>query len=155
MAAVVAMVTWDGVGEPSGWARHPHTNRYRPDGNADQEYFGAAAMDLAKHAAEMLAVADANPIDPMAMLSGGLAAARKSTAKYSRCLDLDGEKVKVMLTLTKLPTRDFYTLSIGKADGGRLDREGTVAVLREAFLPGSFENPSPLGVSRQFVKFAG
>lgn len=37
-AAIAAMDAWDGVGEPSGWHRHPVTGRRRDAGNPATEY---------------------------------------------------------------------------------------------------------------------
>lgn len=36
-AAWRAALTWDGLGEPEGWTRHPTTGRIRPDGTAASE----------------------------------------------------------------------------------------------------------------------
>lgn len=36
--AVDQVGTWDGVGEPTGWHRHPFTGRRRPDGDPAGEY---------------------------------------------------------------------------------------------------------------------
>ena len=38
MVAVATLETWDGVGEPTGWMRHPTTGRRRPDGDPSKEY---------------------------------------------------------------------------------------------------------------------
>lgn len=37
-AALMALETWDGVGEPEGWHRHPDTGRRRENGDPDTEY---------------------------------------------------------------------------------------------------------------------
>src|SRR5262245_24839389 len=37
--ALLAMLTWDGIGEPGyGWHRHLKTGRRRPDGDPTKEY---------------------------------------------------------------------------------------------------------------------
>lgn len=38
MAAVAALIAWNGEGEPSGWMRHPETGRRRPGGDPAGEY---------------------------------------------------------------------------------------------------------------------
>lgn len=35
---LLAMVEWDGKGDPFGWQRHPSTGRRRPDGDPAREY---------------------------------------------------------------------------------------------------------------------
>lgn len=37
-AALAALQTWDGHGEPGGWYRHPATGRRRPDGDPAREF---------------------------------------------------------------------------------------------------------------------
>lgn len=37
-AAVAALLSWDGTGEPIGWHRHPRTGRRRPDGDPAREH---------------------------------------------------------------------------------------------------------------------
>ena len=37
-AAVAALESWDGTGEPDGWIREPNSGRRRPGGDASQEY---------------------------------------------------------------------------------------------------------------------
>ena len=36
--AIIALLNWNGEGEPDGWFRNPSTGRRRPDGNKSQEY---------------------------------------------------------------------------------------------------------------------
>jgi hypothetical protein len=36
--AETALRAWSGVGEPTGWHRHPKTGRRRPNGDASREY---------------------------------------------------------------------------------------------------------------------
>lgn len=36
--AIVALVLWDGMGEPTGWHRHPRSGRRRPEGDPAREY---------------------------------------------------------------------------------------------------------------------
>lgn len=35
--AWIALLTWDGEGEPQGWNKHPFTGRYRRDGTPESE----------------------------------------------------------------------------------------------------------------------
>jgi hypothetical protein len=37
--AKAALEAWDGVGEPTGWHRHPYSGRRRPHGDPKLEYF--------------------------------------------------------------------------------------------------------------------
>lgn len=37
-SAFVALMLWDGTGEPYGWHRHPTSGRRRPDGDPAKEY---------------------------------------------------------------------------------------------------------------------
>ena len=37
-AAIRAIFTWNGEGQPTGWHRHPLTGRRRPDGDPAREY---------------------------------------------------------------------------------------------------------------------
>lgn len=37
-AALAAHDAWDGVGEPTGWYRHPASGRRRPDGDPAKEF---------------------------------------------------------------------------------------------------------------------
>ncbi len=37
-SSLAALAEWDGIGEPSGWHRHPASGRRRPDGDADREF---------------------------------------------------------------------------------------------------------------------
>ena len=39
--AVIALLQWNGVGEPDGWFRNPGTGRRRPDGDKAKEYIWA------------------------------------------------------------------------------------------------------------------
>jgi hypothetical protein len=39
--AVIALLKWNGVGEPDGWFRNPGTGRRRPNGDKTKEYIWA------------------------------------------------------------------------------------------------------------------
>lgn len=43
--ALPALEAWDGTGEPTGWHRHPATDRRRPDGDPARERIGTAPTD--------------------------------------------------------------------------------------------------------------
>jgi hypothetical protein len=36
--AVIALLNWNGIGEPDGWFRNPGTGRRRPKGEVTKEY---------------------------------------------------------------------------------------------------------------------
>lgn len=43
--AKAALEAWDGTGEPTGWHRHPATDRRRPDGDPLRERIGTTPTD--------------------------------------------------------------------------------------------------------------
>lgn len=103
-------------------------------------------MDLKQIAAEMKAVADAEPFvfkHPIA----------PPDPKYRRDITVDGHTVSVMFTHNDMGRVKMYQLSIGREDGQPHNIPwGVISQIKQALLPTGTQISSALGNTVQFIQ---